>query len=469
MILATAAFVLGSGLSGGANTVPAMIASRVIQGIGGSGVSVLAEIIVSDLVPLRERGTYMAVVFGMVAVGAALGPLFGGLIASYSTWRWAFYMALPIGGPATVLLFVFLRVRFDRSAAWTAQVLQLDWLGGAVFIGGCSAVLTALSWAGIHYPWSSYKVLVPLIIGMVALMCFVAIEGTSFIKNPMVPLRFFRSSIVSIVFLITFLHGMVAMWGIYLLPVYFQGVLGVTPYHSGVNLLPTILVIIPGAIIGGMLLSKLGRYKPILLVAYAFIVVGNGLFTLLDENSTTAAWVGFQMISSFGTGLAMPALLPAMLAPLTDGDTALATGTWAFMRSFGTVWGVAIAGTVFSNRAEELARAGGIASNAMVAAQFAAGDSFQMATKTFLDSLSGETRTEVISLQSRALKRSWQVAVAFAGLGFVAALFLKEVPMRTELETDYGIADVEYQIEDVEMDVKVLSDSAQHVNNTDMI
>ena len=430
-----------------ATTVAMMIAGRVIQGIGGAGVNVLAETIICDLLPLRERGNYMAIVFGMVAIGTGLGPLFGGLIVSYSTWRWAFYMALPIGGPALVMLFLFLRVNYDRSTAFANKVSRLDWLGNVIFIGAASSVLIALSWAGTVYPWSSFKILVPLIVGMVALIAFVGLEGTRFITNPMMPIHFFRSSIVVLVFILTFLHGVVTMWAIYFLPVYFQGVLGASPYHSGIDLLPTIFALIPGAILGGTMLSKIGRYKPILLAGFTLLTIGFGLFSTLDENSSTGKWVGFQIIGSFGAGLAIPALLPAVLAPLTDKDTALATGTWSFMRSFGITWGVAIAGTVFNNRAEQLARGGAISSSSTVTAEFMAGRAYQDATMIFLDPLSEETRAQVVSVQSRALKQSWQVAIAFAGLGFLLALFLKEVPMRTELETQFGIEEKKAKVD----------------------
>ncbi|KAI0452055.1 major facilitator superfamily domain-containing protein [Xylaria acuta] len=441
MIFSTAAFVLGSGICGGATNMAMIIAGRAIQGVGGSGVSVLCETIICDLVPLRERGNYMAIVFGMVSVGAALGPLFGGLLVSYSTWRWAFYLALPIGGPALVLLFVFLHVNYDKSKTLATKLSSLDWLGNTVFVGASSSVLIALSWAGGEYPWSSYEVLVPLVVGIVALAGFVALEATRFIANPMIPLHLFANPVTAIVFLLTFLHGVVTMWAFYFLPVYFQGVLSATPYRSGIMLLPTILALVPAAIIGGLLLTKLGRYKPILIVALAFIVVGLGLFSLLGENSSTGAWVGFQIIESVGTGLAIPTLLPALLAPLTDKDTALATGTWAFMRSFGITWGVAIAGTIFSSRAAQLAGSGAISSNATVTAEFMAGGAYQDATAQFLDSLSAETRAQVVTVQSSALQRSWQVGIAFGALGFIAAALLKEVPLRKELDSEFGMTE----------------------------
>jgi MFS family permease len=418
-----------------------MIGGRAVQGIGAAGIAVLCEVVICDLVPLRERGTYMGIVFGMVGLGAALGPLFGGLLVSYSTWRWAFYMALPIGGAATVLLIAFLQVKYDRSQTWATKLSSLDWLGNALFISGCAPVLIALGWAGGRYPWSSYQVLVPLFVGLTTIGAFVLLEGNARLTpNPIMPLHLFGNSMSSIVFFLTFVHGIVTMWVLYFLPVYFQGVLGVDAYKAGIYLLPTILALLPGAIIGGLLLSKFGRYKPILVVCFALIVVGFGLFTLLDEKSSTGMWVGVQVLESFGAGFGMGAMLPALLAPLTDKDTAQATATWGFMRSFGVMWGVAIAGSIYTSRAAELARLGAISDTA-VAAQFMVGGAYGAAEVDFLDTLSAQTRDQVIHVQSTALQRSWQVAIAFGAAGLIAAAAIKQIPLRKENDTEFGMTE----------------------------
>ncbi|OJJ42583.1 hypothetical protein ASPZODRAFT_155246 [Penicilliopsis zonata CBS 506.65] len=438
MIVATVFAVLGSGICGGSTNMSTLIAGRVLQGIGGSGISVLAETVVCDLVPLRERGNIMALVFGMVSLGAALGPLFGGLLVSYSSWRWAFYMALPVGGLALILLVMFLHVNYDKSTALATKLGALDWLGNTVFVGASCSVLIALSWAGGQYAWSSPHTIVPLILGLLALAAFMVIERYA-AKNPMMPLHLFANRTSAVTFALTFLHGLLTMWALYFLPVYFQGVRGATPYRSGVMLLPTIFALVPSAITGGLLLTKLGRYKPILIVAFALMLVGFGLFSLLGPSSSAGAWIGFQIIEAAGAGLAIPTLLPALLAPLSDKDTALATGTWAFMRSFGLTWGVAIAGAVFTNRAEQLAQAGAITTNTTVTADFIAGRAYQDATASFLDSLSAETREQVTAVQNSSLQRSWQVALAFAGVGVLVSALLKEVPLRKELESEFGM------------------------------
>jgi predicted MFS family arabinose efflux permease len=425
-----------------ATSMASMIGGRAVQGIGGSGIGVLCEMIICDLVPLRERGTYLGMVLGMVGLGAALGPLFGGLLVSYSTWRWAFYMALPIGGASLVLLYLYLHVKYDRSSTLATKLSKLDWLGNAVFVGGTTPVLIALSWAGGKYPWSAYQVLVPLIIGLAALGVFIWLQTNArLVPNPIMPVHLFNHSVTALVFLLTFLHGMVTMWAYFFLPVYFQGVLGASAYRSGIMLLPTILALLPAAIAGGGLLTRFGLYKPILFASFALIVVGFGLFSILDENSSTGAWVGFQVVESFGAGLSLAALLPALLAPLTDRDTALATSAWAFMRSFGIMWGVAIAGTVYSNRASQLAGAGAIASDPAVAAHFMAGGAYAAAELHYLDSLSAETRAEVIAVQAHALQLSWQVAIAFGGLGVIAAAIMKQVALRKENDTEFGMTE----------------------------
>ena len=225
-----------------------LISGRVLQGFGGSGINFLVETVICDLVPLRERGNYMALVFGMISVGTALGTLFGGLIVSYSTWRWTFCIALPVGGPALVLLVAFLHVNYDKSSTLATKLENLDWLGNIVFVGASSSVLIALSWAGDEYSWPSFRVVVPLVLGIVALAGFIVLEGSRFIANPMMPLNLFANRTSAATFALTFLHGIVTMWALYFLPVYFQGVLSATPYRSGVMLLPNILALVPFAL-----------------------------------------------------------------------------------------------------------------------------------------------------------------------------------------------------------------------------
>jgi EmrB/QacA subfamily drug resistance transporter len=438
-ITATAAFVLGSGIAGGATNMAMLIAGRVIQGVGAGRINVLCEILVCDLVPLRQRGKYLAGIFGMIAIGTALGPFFGGLIVDNTTWRWVFYLNLPVGALALVLLTMSLHVNYTKEKKSLATSLsRIDWFGNVIFVASISAVLVALSWAGAQYPWSSFHVLVPLILGLAGLVSFFVYEGSRFCVNPTMPLHLFTNRTSATAFALTFLHSITTIWVLYFLPVYFQGVLGSSARYAGVQLLPTILVLIPFAIVGGSVMSKLGRYRPMHHVGFVFMAVGLGLFSLLDESSNMGTWVGFQIIESAGAGIVIPTMLPAVLVSLSEADTALAAAAWAFLRSFGQVWGTAIAAAVFNNRFGQLS---GYITDMAIREQVDDGEAYQHATAAFLKLLSSETREQFVSVLNDSLRCTWQVAIAFAVLGFVLVIVEKEVPLRDELETDYGITE----------------------------
>ncbi|KIY01553.1 uncharacterized protein Z520_03105 [Fonsecaea multimorphosa CBS 102226] len=443
-IAATAAFVLGSGVCGGARNMSMLIAGRVIQGAGAGGTSVLIEIIICDLVPLRQRGNYFAILFGLIALGTALGPFFGGLIVDYSTWRWVFYLNLPVGGVAVALLFAFLKVRWNRDVKFATKLTSIDWAGNVIFIAAICAVLIALSWAGAVYPWSSYHVLIPLVVGLVGLAGFLVFEGSRFASQPTMPLHLMSNRTSGTAYILTLLHSIVSIWWIYFLPVYFQGVLGSSPAYSGVQLLPSILALIPFGAMGGVAMSKFGRYRPLHSAGFAMMVLGFGLFDLLDQNSSTGAWVGYQIGGSAGTGLILSTLLPAVMAPLSESDTALATSTWAFLRAFGLTWGTAIPAAIFNNRFDALATTG--ITDSVVRGQLINGQAYGHATAAFLNTLSAPTREQVITVLNESLRRTWQVGIGFAGLGFLLSFLEKEIPLRQELETEFGMENQENKI-----------------------
>ncbi|THC91735.1 hypothetical protein EYZ11_008809 [Aspergillus tanneri] len=402
MITSTATFTLGSGLCGGARNINMLIAGRLIQGIGAGGINVLIEIIICDLLPLRERGRYLGIMFGLIALGTSLGPLFGGLIVQHTSWRWVFYLNVPIGGAALVTLFAFLRVKSDDTSNYMMQLKRIDWLGNVIFVLSMVSILIALSWSGSQYPWSSFRVIVPLVMGFAGFGLFVFYEASKYCVNPTMPLHLFSNRTSGTAFGLTFLHSLSAISVMYFLPVYFQAVLGVTPSRAGVELLPTILFMIPAAITAGGLLSKLGRYRPIQHVGFALMVIGFGLLTLLKAQATTAQWVGYQLASAAGTGLALPVLLPAVQASLTEEDTALSTSTWAFIRSFGLIWGATIPTAAFNNRFNTLLYR---ITNPVIAEELADGKAYERATKSFMDTITDPvTHAQVVSVYVDSIK-----------------------------------------------------------------
>ncbi|KAL3489048.1 major facilitator superfamily domain-containing protein [Aspergillus germanicus] len=442
LISAVVLFALGSGISGGASSTAMLIAGRLVQGIGLGGVNMLIDIVVCDLVPLRERGQIMAVVFVVFSVGSSIGPFVGGAFTQHVTWRWAFYISLPIAGGAMLIMLLFLQVHYQKQMTFLKKLQRIDWVGNIVLIVSVVAILIALSFGGTTQPWSSWRVLLPLLLGLAGLAAFHAIQTSPRIcPEPTIPPRLFSNRTSVAAFILSFLHGTLLYWKIYFLSVYFQSVLQSSPARSDVQLLPTVIVFIPGAILGGVLITKLGRYKPIQIVGFALMALGLALFALLDESSTTSAWVGFQIFAALGSGLIITSTLPAVQAELAESDVATSTATWAFLRSFGSVRGVAIPAAIFNNRFLAGLERAGLNGDPRVALLLGARNAYQEASGEIISSLPEGLRPVVVGIYADALRWVWRVSVIFAGLGFLVAWLEREVELRTTLETEFGIDD----------------------------
>ena len=213
IIFATAMFTLGSGICGGASSIAMLLVGRAIQGIGAGGINVLIEVIVCDLLPLRERGQYLAIIFGLIALGTALGPVFGGLIVQYSSWRWVFYISLPVGGAALVLLTVFLQVNYDKETKFVTRIKRIDWSGNLLFMLSMVSMLIALSWAGTKYPWSNFRIILSLVLGFVGFTGFLFYEASSYCAEPMMPLHLFTNRTSITAFFLTFFHSVTTIAG----------------------------------------------------------------------------------------------------------------------------------------------------------------------------------------------------------------------------------------------------------------
>ncbi|KAI4862252.1 MFS general substrate transporter [Hypoxylon rubiginosum] len=353
-ITTVAIFALGSGISGGASSAGMLIAGRAIQGAGGGGVILMIEMIICDLIPLRERGKFMGIIFAVFAIGSSLGPFIGGAIAQDATWRWVFWINLPIAAVALALLIAFLHVNHNSELSTTDRLRRIDYTGNVILLASVTAILIALTYGGTCYPWSSWRVLLPLILGFAGLGVFVAYESSRWCVEPMTPPHLFKNRTSAAAFYLTFVHSLYSFWVLYFLPVYFQAVQLQGPSRSGVLLLPTVVVIVPGAMISGVILSKFGRYRPLHFAAFALMALGTGLFIILDQFSSVALYVCLQLIGGLGSGLALSTLLPATQAALSEKDTASSSATWAFVRTFGTVWGVSVPAAIFNSRCDTL-------------------------------------------------------------------------------------------------------------------
>jgi MFS family permease len=255
--------------------------------------------------------------------------------------------------------------------------------------------------------------------------------------EPTVPLRLFSNRTAALTYILSFLHGTILYWVSLFLPVYFQSILEATPEKSGIDLLASVIPMVPFAIIGGILITVTGKYKPFLIIGFIPMAVGMGLFTMLNDKTTTVVWVVFQVILAAGSGLSLIATLPAILASLPESDVATATATWAFLRSFGSIWGVSIPSAVFNTRFTNLAYR---ISNQELREHLYNGGAYQLATKRFMQSLNYDPvlKAEVVGVYVDSLKLVWQVGIAFAAIGVPISLFLKSLKMRDQLDGEYG-------------------------------
>ncbi|UZP34143.1 hypothetical protein NXS19_001959 [Fusarium pseudograminearum] len=405
-----------NGIAGGANGGAMLIAGRTIQGIGSGGITMANDVIISDLVPLRYRGNYIAILLLVMTVGFAIGPFLGGIIVENTTWRWVFYLNLPLGGVAIVVTYFFLNLQYDRNQSTMEKLKRIDYIGNAILIGSSVSILIALTWAGPVHPWSDARILAPLILGILGLVGFVIYEGSGIPSEPVMPIRLFPSRTSYIVYANTFLNQLLIMWLYYFLPLYFQAVKMSTPSRSGVQMLPVALIAIPGAALSAFMLSRWGKYKGLHVSGFLIMTAG--------------------FLPAIGSGFLLNTLLPAFQASTEEIDQAAATGTWSFIRSLGTVWGVAIAGTVFNSYTKQYAHMIG---NELARETLRSGDSYQSATRAFILQFDEATQGQLRHVFMLSLRKVYVISVAFGGLAFVLSLLEKEIPLREELDTQYGL------------------------------
>ncbi|KAI1660023.1 major facilitator superfamily domain-containing protein [Daldinia decipiens] len=432
----TNAFFICSGICGGADTGAMLIAGRAVQGVGSGGIIMMNNIIISDLVPLRERGKYTAVVLAIFGIGTSLGPFIGGAIVVSTTWRWVFWINLPIGGTSLIVMFLFLHVNYGESISFSRKMRRIDFIGNGILMASTVAILYALTYAGTVFAWSSWHTLVPFILGFFGLFLFAGFEMSGFSAEPVMPVRLFAHRTSIIVIINTFLNSTVYYWFLYFLPVYFQAVALYSPYRTGYSLLPQSLFGIPGAAIAAIALSRWGKFTPLHFAGFAITTLGIGLLSTMGENTSVAVWAVFQCISALGIGIVIDTLLPAFQAPVAEVYQAAATAAWSFVRAFGSIWGVAIPAAIFNNRIDELLN---MVSDPEARRLLSGGGAYQQAAANFVTRFPPSVQTEIRAVYREGLKRVFLIGVAFAGLATLLVLLEREVPLRKELDTQYGL------------------------------
>lgn len=444
MLFAISLFALGSGLAGGSKNPGMLISGRAIQGLGTGGLYVLSDIIICDLIPPRHRGPYLSAVLSTAAIGTVVGPVIGGALAQVQ-WRWVFWLNLPISGIGLAAILLLLNVKYKRSPTWKHALGRVDFLGNAIFVPSIISIFLGLIMGGTRFPWGSWHIIVPLVLGVLGWVLFHIHQASPICKEPSTPPRLFKHRTSAAGFAIIFLCAIILQAIAYFLPIYFQAVKATSPVMSGVYFLPFALAIIPFGGFTGTIMSKTGLYVPLHWLGFAMNAVGAGLLSTLDESSGRAAWICFQILSSGGTGIIFTATLPSTLAPLREADVAVATATYSFVRSFGLVWGVTMASIVFNGLVNKnLASVG----DPTIRAIMDDGAAYSYASGGLIPSLPSDTRKEVINLYVQALRAVWLVVAAISCLGFCCVFIEKQVELRKNHTTEFGLAKGEHRTRD---------------------
>lgn len=412
-------FLIGSIACGQSRNMGELIAFRALQGVGGGGLIVLTQAIVGDIVPPRERGRYQGAFGAVFGVASVAGPLLGGFFVDNLTWRWVFYVNLPIGALALVVIAVVLPARSAR------QQHKIDYAGALLLAGFATAVVLATSWGGTTYPWTS-----GMIIGLFAASA-AALFGwwlsARRAAEPVLPLRLFRNPVFPVASAIGLAAGFAMFGALAYLPLFLQVVHGVSPTISGVYLLPMVLGMLLTSVGSGQLIARTGRYKVYPIVGTFLMAGAMYLLSRLDETTPTLVMAAYFFVLGFGLGLVTQVLIIAVQNSVDYADLGAATSGATFSRSIGGAFGVSVFGAIFSN-----ALAHNLAAT-MRGVHLPPGFSPTAveSDRGLLRKLPPSVQHDILHAYSISLHPVFFTAVPVALVAFVLSWFLREVPLRT--------------------------------------
>jgi EmrB/QacA subfamily drug resistance transporter len=413
-------FLVGSVLCGLAQNMLELIGFRALQGLGAGGLMVGAFAIIGDVVSPRERGRYMGYMGGVWAFASVVGPLIGGFIVDNLSWRWVFYVNVPVAAVALVVVAAVLPASGERVSH------RIDVEGTILLAGAAGSITLGLTWGGVQYAWGSPTIVGLFVAGAALVVAFIFQERRA--KEPIVPLSLFRNGIFNVSTGTGFIVGLAMFGAITYLPVYMQVVHGVTPTSSGLRLLPLMAGVLGSSVIGGRIISKVGRYKAFPIVGTALMAIGMYLLSHLGPHTSFMLAYLYMLVLGIGLGSVMQVLILAVQNAVDYRNLGVATSTSTFFRSMGGSFGVAIFGTIFSNRL------GHWLPRLVPKSVLAHTPPSQLihASPAQLRALPPEVHAGLVDAISRSLNTVFLWAVPVCTLAFVLTLFLKELPLRTE-------------------------------------
>jgi EmrB/QacA subfamily drug resistance transporter len=336
-------FLAGSALSGQSRTMVELVAFRALQGLGSAGIFSTAFTVIADIYPPAERGKYQGLFGAVFGVSGVVGPWLGGILTDSLSWRWVFYVNVPVGLVALLLIVLQMPPLKPKIEGG----VRIDWWGTVTLLLGIIPILLALSLGGIEYPWGSWRILGLFGIGAAGLAAFILAETRA--AEPILPFDLFRNRTYVIANAVALLMNGVAFFGaIVFLPIFMVMVVGVSASAAGLTIIPLTLGLVGASIIAGQVVSRIGKYKAILISAIVIVLAGYFILHGLTVNVTRAQMTWRMILLGIGIGPALPILTSAIQNSVDPHKLGAATSSSQFFRQIGATIGIAIFGTLLA-------------------------------------------------------------------------------------------------------------------------
>jgi EmrB/QacA subfamily drug resistance transporter len=440
-------FVAGSAVAGFSHTMTELIAFRAVQGLGGGGLMVGAQTIIGDVVSPRDRGRYMGLFGAMFGLATVIGPLIGGVCVTYFSWRWVFYINLPLGILALFVTGAVLPGTLRRVHH------AIDYTGTLLLSAAATALILFASLGGISWPWGSAQS-VALAAGGVALtLLFVLAEHRA--QEPVIPLKLFRVRVFNSASAIGFVMGFAMFGALTFLPLFMQNVKGVSPTISGLRLLPLMLGLLSASIASGRLVTRWGRYKIFPIVGTMMMSLGAYLMSLIGEQTGAWTMAAYMFVFGIGLGLIMQVLVVAVQNAVSYQDLGVATSSATFFRMIGGSFGTAVFGAIFAN----VLRSKLAPTLATLPKGSASSSSLTSLDPTVLHQVkvvAPEIYDKVIAAITGSVQTVFLVAVPIALFAFLLSWFLPELELRKTVQTvdrgeGFGMPENRSSLQEIEL------------------